>query len=190
MITTRTLKKVGALKALACMMVFLQTLALLAGNAGMHSTSRNDHFVPSQEGGSVVFLSTAEAVKQDGALSAWLYKVQPTLFVKNEANTIYGGETPLVVECRPNAIQKLYVENSAYSAAKVLKILLNSPADLASIDLSQFKTFHSLEYIQLVFTFDVCKGGKDACLLATAQGLIIQATDHDVTVLYQLSIPE
>lgn len=135
------------------------------------------------------FAETKKFVADKPELEKLLFELQPTIYITQNGTNTYGEGNPVVVECVPGKLALLYEENPAFAQVKLIKLRINSKADLVVLQLSKLQSFKNLEYVQLIFTYDVCGNKTEQCLLSRVKNMIAPG-GVSVTVLYQLSVPE
>lgn len=135
----------------------------------------------------VSFFSTGEQLSMTPDLGSLLYDLQPTVFINEDNIFLYGGNFT-TVECHPSQITKLYEVNDHFSTVQVIKIKIASPEQLnqVTIDLARLQMFENLQYIQIVYMYDICGGGLKNCLLEKTQSMILG--EKPVVILYDLAI--
>ncbi|MDL2314664.1 hypothetical protein LJC16_00205 [Bacteroidales bacterium OttesenSCG-928-C19] len=170
---------ISTLKVLCVMMALLPSVTLMAQTEETKTT----------------FLSVDE-VEMSVELKSLLYDLQPTAYINGAvkartfaATTTAAVENPIVVECLPEFIGDLYGENESYANVKVIKIRITSVVDLINIDISKLTSFKSLEYVELIFEYDICGEKKSTCLGEKVETMIMEG-EQPVTILYELSIPQ
>jgi hypothetical protein len=129
-----------------------------------------------------------DAVVNNLSLKNLAFNLQPTIFINKEDRFLYGAEDYLVVECEISQISQLYIQDNIYNTVQLLKIKLQEPTDELNLNLALLPSFPQLQYVQLVYLYDVCKNGEEDCLPKKAQNSILPGNFH-VTVVYSLEIP-
>lgn len=180
------LKKVNNKILLLYVLIFF-----ISGNLSAHSSVG---LFPSDSGhldGEITFISTASAVHNNPQLYNLLYDLQPTFTLSTEGISRFGFESPTVLEINGKDYPIINEDDNFYSLIqdiKMITITIKSDQDYIQFNLNDLNIFPSLEYIQLLFTYDICGDTNDGCLRAKAER-IVTAGDSPITVLYQLSIP-
>jgi hypothetical protein len=135
----------------------------------------------------ITFIPINQIIDNEPGLRNLLYGVNPTIYVTTEGIAQSSFEIPTVLNCKGNSINLLYQENELFNNVRAIVIMINN-SNYSALDLSLLASFQNLEYILISFTFDVCNNNTDNCLLSLLQNMV-QANSSDITILYELSIP-
>jgi hypothetical protein len=161
--------------------VSLVALVLLANLAPMTAKAQENMEPP-------VFQKTENFVVENTYLWELVYELQPTVFINEDNRSFYGTENFKVLECAPSQISQLYLEDETFATVELIKIKFASAEEVAGIDLAMLSSFSMLQYVQLIYGYDVCGDETDNCLLSHAQNIISSGTSA-VVVIFQLSMP-
>lgn len=142
--------------------------------------------IKSQE---IAFKKASEAIQTSFDLRTLLDDLHPTLYL-SDGKTKKIGDTPVVVECDAESISLLSEENTDYSNVELIRLNIESSSENPKIDISRLKSFQSLRYILLLYTYDVCGQHNDNCLSEITKSSITGTENESkITVLYSLAIP-
>ena len=123
-------------------------------------------------------------------LQSLVTDLHPSVYLTQGEITTYGEGAPLVAICDAASISLLYGDNPVLNQVELINITANSAAELpTSIDLTQLQGLAELKYLFIVFAYDECGDSSDDCLATKIEG-IIQGTSAQITVIYNLSIPQ
>lgn len=180
------LKKVNNKILLSYVLIFF-----ISGNLSGHSLVG---LFPSDSGrleGEITFISTASAVHNNPQLCNLIYNLQPTLTLSTEGISRFGLESPTVLEINGKDYSIIKEDDNYYRLIqdiKMITITIKSDQDYIQFNLEDLNIFPSLEYVQLLFTYDICGNATDSCLRTKAERTVT-AGESPIIVLYQLSIP-
>lgn len=134
-------------------------------------------------------LST-ESGREGKILKSLAGDLYPSVCLVNGKVHVYGPGSPVVLECDPVSVDKLFNNRADFSRIELIRITLESREDeVMNLDLSRLQGFENLKYILLVFGYDACGMKNEACLKGKA-GNMVHGTRPEVEILYVLSIPE
>jgi hypothetical protein len=142
-----------------------------------------------QENNNLLFAPTHSQAVEYSYLKNLVEELQPTIAINEDNTTLYGKDGFTVAECVPSQIAKQKKKNEQFSTVELIRIRLFSPEDIFTLDLTQLKSFEKLQYIQLIFLFDICGDETDDCLFTVANESI-QPGSFPVIVMYQLNISQ
>lgn len=124
-------------------------------------------------------------------LESLVTEIHPTAYLTQGEITTYGEGSPVVAFCDAASIDILYGNDPVISQAELINITLNSINNwpVVPIDLTQLEALTNLKYLLIVFEYDACSGGAETCLASLVEGMV-QGISSQITVIYQLSIPQ
>jgi len=116
--------------------------------------------------------------------------LHPTVYLTNGEQKVIGQGSPLLVICDAASVNLLYKETPAFNQVELIRLTINSPEEQnMMVNLLQLKSFSSLKYIYLLFSYDAC-GGRTTNCLAEKVGGMVQGVSSPLTILFSLAIPE
>lgn len=116
--------------------------------------------------------------------------LNPTVFVSGGEVSATGEGAPEVLVCDGPSVSLLYSGHPAFKRVKLLRINIPSEGELPDpLDLEALQGFENLQFIYLVFGYDVCGDNSESCL-GDKVGKLIPGHDGAVITFFEISIAQ
>ena len=138
----------------------------------------------------LTFAPTHGVAVEYSYLNQLVYNLQPTITVTNEGKLFYGESNFLVVECPPALLPQLKLPDALFATVELMRIKIESPQDEFLLNLSDLNSFSNLQYVQLIFLYEIPEEDLENGFLYNYAVSHILPRDTHVTVMYQVNTPE
>lgn len=93
-----------------------------------------------------------------------VYDPQPTVYVEHGSITTYGNQIPRVANCDVDSASLLFDPHPYFHRIEMIRINIGNNTPLPYITTESLEHFPDLQYLYVVYSYDVCQDGTAHCL--------------------------
>lgn len=125
------------------------------------------------------------------AFQALVQELQTSVYFTDGELKQNGIGVPVTTVVKTSDLEQLYADNSLFNSVELLILKISDSSELsASLSLQRLSAFHSLKYVYVIFSFNICGNSSDTCCEAEVKRLITDSDESGKQLIYRLSIPE